>query len=255
MPKGARVVRDYLVDIDLLYDLRLTLMDRLSPMVALSSLHADNYTTRVSDLELAKELGIKKQEWLGRYEGEFMSLLKQSSPTYFRNNLVPITNEYLDDTAPGSNVIKNLTINIPYGHLFTDEEHDRMLQLLDTLYGDYFDSIRIISKEYSKINYTEFVQRYTDYFCYRYDLFIKAYHDVEPEKYKPSFRLWTPSLIWGQEEDLDQTTLPDVKKLMELHPVFSMVQFVYMPAFEIHWLDPREILDQRISYIGQKNKS
>lgn len=247
-------VRHFLVDIDMLYDVRLALLDRISPMVALAQVHKEHYQHRQSDLELADALGIKSKEWLGRYEGEFMSLLKQSHPTHLRDNLIPLTNEYLEDELPGSNQIKKLTVNIPYGFSMSGEEIEDLKYLFQSLYEGYFDEVDVIYLDHSRLHYMDVVQRYTDYFCYHYDKWIKLYHDDSPEKYKPSFRLWAPQLLWGREEDLDPKSKKEVKKLIEQHSPFTMVQFSYLPAFAVRWIDPLELLDSRITHVSPKKE-
>lgn len=243
-------VRHFLVDIDMLYDVRLALLDDISPMVALTQVHKEYYQHRASDLDLAIPLGITPKEWLGRYEGEFMRLLKKAHPTYLRDNLIPLTNEYLEDELPGSNQIKKLTVNIPYGYSVSREEQEDLVFLFESLYEGYFDEVHVTYQDHSRIHYMQAVERYTDYFCYHYDKWIKTYHDDAPEKYKPSFRLWAPQLLWGRKEDLEPKSKKEVLKLIEEHSPFTMVQFSYLPAFTVRWIDPKELLDMRITHIS-----
>lgn len=119
---AVQAQRHFLVDIDMFYDLRIALLGRLSEQRALEVLHNNSYHKRVSDIDLISGLGIKREEWFGRYSGEFKSLLMESHPTHFLENIIPLTNRFIDENAPGENSIKRLTVNIPFWAQLNDEE-------------------------------------------------------------------------------------------------------------------------------------
>lgn len=246
--------RHFLVDIDMLYDVRLALLDTIDPSYAIKAIHTNSYMSRTSDYSLSHALGLNKKAWDGRYSGQFSTLVKQSHPTFLRNNIIPLTNEVLDDDIPGMQSVKRLTVNVPYGHSFSPEEEAKFILLLSELYEGYFESISVIYRDHSQLTYYKLVDKYTDYFCYRYDLWFKTYHEHEPEKHLPSFRLWLPKLLWGSEDDLDPKTKPEVLDLVKQHSVFTMMQFSYMPSFALHWLELREVLDERIRFIDKTKK-
>lgn len=243
---AVQAQRHFLVDIDMFYDLRIALLGRLSEQRALEVLHNNSYHKRVSDIDLIGGLGIKREEWFGRYSGEFKSLLMESHPTHFLENIIPLTNRFIDENAPGENSIKRLTVNIPFWAQLNDEESALFVEILEERFVGYFEDIRIISKPHEKLIYEQVVEEFTDYFCYNYQDWIKRYHDEEHPKYKPSFRLWAPQLVRGK---LDNANLAQRSiALMEDMGIWSIMTAVYAPAFELHWLPVDHIVDARIQY-------
>lgn len=238
--KSKQGKRHFLVDIDMLFDLRFALLNLTNPDAGVVLFHEKKYYKRNSDKILYDTAGIPGHTWWSLYEENYTTLLKESPITYLMHNLYPMTNDGLDDERPGDGIMKDLSINVPYGRL-TDIETEGLIEVLKEHFYGYFDEIRVVHHDYSQLNLHRLSLWYTDFFCYRWYKWIRHHYEQFEDSPRPSFRMWFPRMTADNEIKVEEKDKQFANKFINESDIFEFFSFIHCPAFELHWVDPYEV--------------
>lgn len=222
-----------LVDIDMLFDLRYALMEKMMPDLGVKLLHENKYTSRTSDKLFQEEANIARDVYWHEYEEYFVDHLVNSPITYLMHNIIPLTNDQLDEDKPGIPMLKALTVNVPYG-ILNDDQRASLQEMLEEHFYGYFDEINISRSPYEKLTMEYMDKRYTDYFCYRWYEWLEHHYDKLDGCLRPSFRFWCPRML---SDKSIPPTLEKAKKFTEISDVFEFFKYLHLPAFNLIWLD------------------
>lgn len=239
-----RKPRTLLVDIDMFFDLRMALVEALNSNVGVVMLHDRSWYKRESDKAILDKVGITSKQFWGMYRENFVELLKNSYATYFANNIMGITNEILDDNAPGQSPVRNLIINVPFGRL-EDQDIEWLYRQFAMLFDGYFQSIEFKCLDHHKLNiYSMLNQGITDFFCYQWQKWLKYHYADLDKNLKQDFRVWFPTLLADElEEGLSEKNVTQERKekILAGNNIFELIGYLHCPAFETHWIKTEEV--------------
>ena len=239
-----RKPRVLLVDIDMLFDLRMSLVEALNSNVGVVMLHEKSWFTRESDKAILEKIGIRSKQFWGMYRENFIDLLKHSYATYLANNIIPLTNEILDDNAPGQSPIKRLIINVPFGRL-ADDEIQALIEQFEGISDGYFESIEIKHIDHHDLNINTMLRAgITDYFCYQWQKWMKYHYEKLDINAKQDFRMWFPTLLADElEEGLSEknVTEEEMKHVLAGNNIFELIGYLHCPSFELHWVKTEDV--------------
>lgn len=233
-----------LVDIDMFFDLRMALVEALNSNVGVVMLHDRSWYKRESDRTILEKVGVTSKQFWGMYRENFVELLKNSYATYLANNIMGLTNEILDDNAPGQSPIRNLIINVPFGRL-EDQDIEGLYRQFTMLFDGYFQSIEFKCLDHHKLNiYSMLNLGITDFFCYQWQKWLKYHYEDLDKNLKQDFRVWFPTLLADElEEGLSEKNITQERKekILAGNNIFELIGYLHCPAFETHWIKTEEV--------------
>lgn len=236
--------KHYLVDIDMLFDLRLSLVERMFSEVGTVMLHKGEWHKRETDKDIRDKLGVSSSKFWGIYRENYTDILKTSFVTNMVNKIITVVSEVMDDNHPGESAKRNITINIPYGRL-TDGDIQGLKEMFSKYWFGCFDSITFSHHNYDKLSIKNMIEMgITDFFCYDWSRWLKTqYRNKKTEEcIVPSFRVWFPTLKSDTDEDMEKDITDEMKKrVLGDRNVFELIGYIHCPMFELHWLNTTDV--------------
>lgn len=237
-------VKHYLVDIDMLFDMRLSLVERMFSEVGTVMLHKGEWHHRDTDKVIRDKLSISASKFWGIYRENYIDLLKTSFVTNMMNRIVTVVTNTMDENHPGDSVKRNITINIPYGRL-SDEDMNSLAKVLNEYWVGCFDEIYFSHYSHERLTIKTMVgMGITDFFCYNWSTWLKTLYkkNKTEECMVPSFRVWFPTLKADTDEDMEKDISEDtLKRVLGDRNVFELIGYIHCPLFELHWLNTTDV--------------
>lgn len=231
-----------LMDLDMLFDIRLAMVEHYIPDLAVVMLHDGRWTSRESDKLVRQALGISYEEYMELYRQCYLRWLKEANLTKLVVELPSLVNISHDYYNPGT-PIRHLVINIPFEEaMLSDDEVEQLISILKEEYLGLFSTIgytrKFIDKSCPVLLYQE---GYTDYYCYHWQEWMKAHKYTFGEWVSPGLKIWFPKLKANMEYEVDVQDEVVKALIDDDSSVFDMISAMISTSVWVGWISVESV--------------